>query len=71
MDIGQAVDRTDSNSLGIAGCVAPQGKSYVTDAVRLLNGYEALILQGIPVDEVSFTTESNRDLKDLAGNAMT
>ncbi|TID22173.1 DNA repair protein rad5 [Venturia nashicola] len=47
------------------------GQAIDRTDIQLLSGYEALILQGIPVDEVSFTTESNRDLKDLASNAMT
>ncbi|KAE9990533.1 hypothetical protein EG327_001297 [Venturia inaequalis] len=71
INISQNVDRVDSSPLGVTGCLTPSGSFYLTDAARPLNGYEALILQGIPVDEVSFTTESNNQLHDLAGNAMT
>lgn len=71
INVSQAVNRVDSNPLGIAGCITPKGTPYLTDAARPVNGYEALILQGIPIDELSFTTESNSQLHDLAGNAMT
>ncbi|KAF2421845.1 hypothetical protein EJ08DRAFT_682862, partial [Tothia fuscella] len=57
IDISQNVDRVDSSPLGISGCITPGG-DY------------ALLLQGIPVDEVWFTSETSRELTNLAGNAM-
>jgi site-specific DNA-cytosine methylase len=70
IDISQNVDRVDNAPLGISGCLTPMGTNYITDWCRPVNGYECLILQGIPVDEVSFTSESDAELKNLAGNAM-
>jgi hypothetical protein len=42
----------------------------MTSQGRRLSGYEALALQGIMIDDVDFTMESEADLGDLAGNAM-
>jgi hypothetical protein len=70
IDISQNVDRVDNAPLGISGCLTPMGTNYLTDSSRPVNGYECLILQGIPVDEVSFTSETDAELKNLAGNAM-
>jgi site-specific DNA-cytosine methylase len=70
IDISQNVDRVDNAPLGISGCLTPTGTNYLTDWSRPVNGYECLILQGIPVDEVSFTSESDAELRNLAGNAM-
>ena len=33
-------------------------------------GLEALSMQGLPIDELLLTRESEENLKDLAGNAM-
>ena len=35
-----------------------------------LVGEELLLLQGIPADDLLLTRESDKQLKDLAGNAM-
>jgi hypothetical protein len=42
----------------------------MTEQARRLSGYEALALQGILIDQVDFTMESDMELGDLAGNAM-
>jgi hypothetical protein len=44
---------------------------YVTNRGGPLTGLEALSLQGIPVDDLILTRESEDQLADLAGNAMT
>jgi hypothetical protein len=43
---------------------------YLTNRGGPLVGAEALGLQGIPVDELNFTRETQDQLADLAGNAM-
>jgi len=43
---------------------------YLTIRGGPLAGAEALGLQGIPVDELNFTRETQDQLADLAGNAM-
>lgn len=43
---------------------------YLTNRGGPLVGAEALCLQGIPVDELNFTRETQDQLADLAGNAM-
>ncbi|KAF2835614.1 hypothetical protein M501DRAFT_941321 [Patellaria atrata CBS 101060] len=60
----------DSGHFGIAGCITPRGSAYCSDRARPLTGYETLRLQGIPVDRITFTKESDEDIRDLAGNAM-
>ena len=70
MDLSQNVDRQGKAANGITGCLTPRGYPFITDQCRPLSGYENLQLQGIPIDEVLFTSESDVDLKDLAGNAM-
>jgi site-specific DNA-cytosine methylase/superfamily II DNA or RNA helicase len=70
-DLSQNVDREkDSRQFGIVGCITPSGIFFVSDAGRALTAEELLSLQGIPLDEISFTTESPKEIQDLAGNAM-
>ncbi|GAB1316218.1 hypothetical protein MFIFM68171_06428 [Madurella fahalii] len=83
VDVSQNVDRTiklpargDRTStpnlnLGIIGCITPSGMPIVTDRSRPVTGIEALALQGMPVDELVLATETQSQLRDLAGNAMT
>lgn len=61
----------DKPPLGISGCLTPGGTPYLTDRCDALSGLHALQLQGIPIDELIFTSETDRDLRNLAGNAMT
>ena len=71
-DLSQNVYRNeDSASFGIHPCITPSGQPFISDAGRALAPEEALILQGIPRNNISFTTESPGELQDLAGNAMT
>ncbi|KAI9888334.1 MAG: hypothetical protein M1814_000564 [Vezdaea aestivalis] len=71
-DLSQNVDRfTDNSPFGIAGCITPSGQFFITPRGGPLLGIEALALQGIPIDELNLTKETNTELQDLAGNAMT
>ncbi|PLB48961.1 hypothetical protein P170DRAFT_464536 [Aspergillus steynii IBT 23096] len=71
LELSQGVDReTDSRAYGIMGCITPSGIPYLTTRGGPLCGAEALALQGLPVGKLILTRESQRDLQDLAGNAM-
>ena len=71
-DLSQNVDRfTDSAPAGITTCITPKGAFYITTRGGPLLGIEALALQGLPIDKLLLTRESNSNLHDLAGNAMT
>ncbi|KAK4540354.1 hypothetical protein LTR36_009311 [Oleoguttula mirabilis] len=71
-DLSQNIYRnTDHSPFGITGCITPSGLFFVSDAGRALVPEESLKLQGIPLDKISFTTETPAELQDLAGNAMT
>lgn len=52
------------------GCITPCGIPYITTRGGPLCGLEALSLQGLPLDRLLLTKESQRELQDLAGNAM-
>ncbi|GAB7347637.1 hypothetical protein MBLNU459_g4506t1 [Dothideomycetes sp. NU459] len=70
-DVSQNVDRfTDSAPFGISACLTPSGIFFVTDRGGPLTYPETLALQGIPLDKINFTTETERQVQDLAGNAM-
>ncbi|KAG9960422.1 hypothetical protein KCU61_g6526, partial [Aureobasidium melanogenum] len=70
-DVSQNIDRfTDSAPFGIAPCLTPSGNFYITDRGGPLTFTESLMLQGLPLDRISFTTETERNIQDLAGNAM-
>jgi hypothetical protein len=56
--------------LGLCQCLTPSGVPYVTNRGGPLVGEELLLLQGIPVQDLLLTKESEDNLKDLAGNAM-
>ncbi|KAK5119245.1 hypothetical protein LTR85_007859 [Meristemomyces frigidus] len=70
-DVSQNVDRlTDHSAFGIVGCITPTGMPFVSGAGRAMAPEESLKLQGIPLDKISFTTETPKELQNLAGNAM-
>ncbi|KAF3392836.1 hypothetical protein F1880_008744 [Penicillium rolfsii] len=73
IDLSQGVDRGNesSGSSGVVGCLTPCGMPFMTSRGGPLSGLEALSLQGLPLDRIILTSESQRDLQDLAGNAMT
>lgn len=52
----------DTAPFGIAGCITPGGQFFASDAGRALTPEENLILQGIPLDKISFTTETPKEL---------
>ena len=71
-ELSQNIDRvTDGTPSGITGCLTPTGIPYVTCRGGPLIGLEALALQGLPIDRLLLTRESQNQLRDLAGNAMT
>lgn len=71
-DVSQNIDlQKDNQAFGITQCITPTGDVLITNRGRAFTGYESLRLQGIPIDDLSFTIEGNKRLLDLAGNAMT
>jgi len=69
-DISQNVDRQGSARPGIAGCVTPHGLLLHSSRGGPLLGKEMFELQGIPTQDLQFTCESEEELRDMAGNAM-
>jgi len=59
-----------TGKLGLSQCLTPSGVPYVTNRGGPLVGEEVLLLQGIPADDLLLTKETEKNLKDLAGNAM-
>jgi site-specific DNA-cytosine methylase len=55
---------------GISGCVTPGGEFFLPHLGRPLLGCEKLLLQGIPYFRLVLGTETEVQLGDLAGNAM-
>ena len=55
---------------GVAGCVTPGGENLLPHKGRSLMGYEKLLLQGIPFSRLALGRETEVQLSDLAGNAM-
>ena len=71
-DVSQNVDMFgDGAHFGIAPCITPSGLFFASDAGRALAPEEVLSLQGLPLNKISFTTETASEVQDLAGNAMT
>jgi len=55
---------------GIAGCITPGGDFFLPHAGRPLLGCEKLLLQGIPYFRLALGNETEVQIGDLAGNAM-
>ena len=77
VDVSQNIDRTPLthspsalNRVGIIGCLTPSGQPIITNRMRPVTGVEVLALQGLPVDEMILATETQAQMQDLAGNAM-
>jgi len=71
-NLSQNVDRTTGSVRpGICPCLTPCMVPYVTNRGGPVVGLEALSLQGIPVDDLLLTKETQDQMADLAGNAMT
>ncbi|KAJ7577007.1 hypothetical protein C8J56DRAFT_870233 [Mycena floridula] len=70
-NLSQNVDRTiGSNKWGICPCLTPSMIPYITNRGGPMVGLEALAMQGLPVDKLLLTRETEDQLADLAGNAM-
>ncbi|KAA1132444.1 hypothetical protein PGTUg99_009453 [Puccinia graminis f. sp. tritici] len=70
-NLSQNVDRmTGSGKFGLTPCLTPNMIAYVTNRGGPLIGREALSLQGIPLSGLLLTKETEDQLADLAGNAM-
>ncbi|GMI05451.1 hypothetical protein TrVE_jg4580 [Triparma verrucosa] len=69
-NLSQNVDRDTMGKLGLCQCLTPTGVPYVSNRGGPLVGEELLLLQGIPADDLTLTRETEENLKDLAGNAM-
>ena len=71
-NLSQNVDRqAGTGKTALAPCLTPNMIPWVTSRGGPVTGREALALQGIPVRELLLTSESEDQLADLAGNAMT
>jgi hypothetical protein len=69
-NLSQNVDRDTMGRLGLCSCLTPSGVPYVTNRGGPLVGEELLLFQGIPGDDLNLSRETEKQLKDLAGNAM-
>ncbi|KZF20059.1 hypothetical protein L228DRAFT_233492 [Xylona heveae TC161] len=70
-ELSQNVDRfTDTTPFGITNCVTPTGAPFITTRGGPMVGLEVLAMQGLPFDRLLLTRENQRQLQDLAGNAM-
>ncbi|KAI0675815.1 hypothetical protein C8Q78DRAFT_1006678 [Trametes maxima] len=70
-NLSQNVDRsTGASRPGICPCLTPSMIPYITNRGGAMVGLEALSMQGLPVDELLLTRETEDQLADLAGNAM-
>ena len=70
-NLSQNVDRSiGTNKVGICPCLTPSMIPYITNRGGPMIGLEALSLQGLPIDELLLTRETEDNLSDLAGNAM-
>lgn len=56
--------------MGVTPCLTPHMVPFITNRGAPLIGVEALSLQGIPVEDVLLTRETEKEMADLAGNAM-
>lgn len=71
LDLSQNVDfNQDSTPFGLTGCITPSGMPFLSNRGGPITGIEVLKLQGLPVDKIHLTRESQKELQDLAGNAM-
>ncbi|KAJ7255504.1 hypothetical protein B0H12DRAFT_1113809 [Mycena haematopus] len=69
-NLSQNVDRTHGSKVGICPCLTPSMIPYITNRGGPMVGLEALAMQGLPVDKLLLTRETEDQLADLAGNAM-
>jgi site-specific DNA-cytosine methylase len=69
-DVSQSVDRYKALP-GIVSCITPNGTNFISNRHNILTGSQALLLQGMPAEKLVFANETQKELQDLAGNAMT
>ncbi|KAL7543053.1 hypothetical protein ACHAXR_012745 [Thalassiosira sp. AJA248-18] len=71
-DLSQNVHRTSvrTPTVGVSGCVTPGGELLLPNKGRTMMGFEKLLLQGIPFTRLALGPETEVQLSDLAGNAM-
>lgn len=72
IDCSQNVDRVNLGpDFGITNCLTPNAIPVLTLEARPITGTEALKLQGLPIENFDMSVETQAQLQDLAGNAMT
>ncbi|KAF3770196.1 hypothetical protein M406DRAFT_231149, partial [Cryphonectria parasitica EP155] len=72
IDCSQNVDRVNmATAFGATGCLTPSAIPVLTLEARPITGSEALKLQGLPIESFDMSSETQTQLQDLAGNAMT
>lgn len=72
IDCSQNVDRVNLiTPFGATGCLTPNAIPVLTLEARPITGSEALKLQGMPIENFDMSIETQAQLQDLAGNAMT
>ncbi|KIY70594.1 hypothetical protein CYLTODRAFT_488004 [Cylindrobasidium torrendii FP15055 ss-10] len=70
-NLSQNVDRNVGNGMtGLSPCMTPTMIPYITNRGGPMSGFEALSLQGLPVDRLLLTRETEDQILDLTGNAM-
>lgn len=71
LDCSQNVDRVNmSQPFGGTGCLTPCAIPVLSLEARPITGSEALKLQGMPIENFDMSIETQSQLQDLAGNAM-
>ncbi|KAH8781218.1 hypothetical protein F5883DRAFT_685573 [Diaporthe sp. PMI_573] len=72
IDCSQNVDRISPDiKFGRTGCLTPNAIPVLTLEARPITGTESLRLQGLPIENFDMSVETQAQLQDLAGNAMT
>lgn len=71
IDCSQNVDRISINIyFGRTGCLTPCAIPVLALEARPVTGSESLKLQGLPIESFDMSIETQEQLQDLAGNAM-
>ena len=71
-ELSQSIDRyLDTTPWGHTCCLTPTGQPFLTTRGGPINGREVLALQGLPLKKLDLRRESNKEIQDFVGNAMT
>ncbi|RDW92414.1 hypothetical protein BP5796_01808 [Coleophoma crateriformis] len=72
IDVSQNIDMQgiDTISSGRAPCITPSGMFVHTSRFGGITGPEVVALQGLPIERLDFNRLSSKQIRDLAGNAM-